>query len=209
MKYLLVISFLFPLTVIAQTTDLSLNGGASLVTPRYGNNSTPEGNIQPAINIEAVRHAKGLLYYGVQGGYSVLAGKSILNYTDSAANVIATPTVINYYGRHSINLSLIGGVSFGKGKSLVSIGGNIGGVYSFSGYDLPTKIKKGDKELYYATSSIGTLFGFKAGYSLQVAPRIMVGISAEPQRVTIRYKNNSNNFNFHRVIGTLGVHYTF
>lgn len=208
MKHLLILSFLLPLTAIAQNTHISLNCGASLITPQNNKTIVQQRNIQPAISLEAVRHTKGLLYYGAQLGYSPLTGRYKSNSPLNPFGFTGEyPTVI-YYGRHTLNLSLMGGVSFGIGKSLLSIGGNVGGVYSFSGYDRFTQKVKEDKILQYHPSSIGTLFGLKASYSLQVARRVMVGVSAEPQRVTIRYKNNSNASHFNRLLFTVGIHYT-
>lgn len=208
MKHLLIAAFLLPFTGIAQNTHLSLNCGASLITPQNNKKIIQERNLQPTISLEVVRHTKGLFYYGAQLGYSPIAGRYVGNDPLNQYGFTGKYPIINYYGRHSLNLSLTGGVSFGKGNSLISIGGNVGGVYSFSGYDIYTQRVKGDRLLHYHPYSIGTLYGLKAGYSLQVARRVMVGVSAEPQRVTIRYKNNSNASHFNRLLFTVGIHYT-
>lgn len=211
MKNLFFALLLMPVHVMAQFTDISINGGVNLLSTRSNRNAPPERSARPIFNIEAVRHTKSVLFYGVQVGYSSLAAGGTVAITDMNANKIGEQKYLMFYGKHSINTSLTAGVSFGTAKNLFSFGA-IGGVVFNSA--IGNTDTTGNVIRYYTQDNKGYVIGIKANYQRTITGRLAAGVSIQPQRYKI-YLPNANPFIYgaytERVFlslpVTIGIHY--
>lgn len=182
MKKLLLI--LLPFTGFAQSTDVSLNAGLSMVFPTRVSNKTA---FAPHVDARITRITSNGLAFGITVGYTQM--KSVYKKKTTDINFDPeNPKNRHYYGQQSYNINANIGYSFGK-KQILSAYATIG-YFVNNNPSAGTWDKSDTGTTTYSVDNNGYSLGAAVNYIVPIGKKVGINMIANPKINFIKIKNN-------------------